>query len=111
MSIYIVPEKTEAILIRADAAWGGHNYRLIVTKQSNTFFKNEIIINPVTHECRHTAPNAERFSASYARSGYYGFRRDGHCLLVPREHVRVSRSEQHANFQNRQQGNAASCAV
>ena len=108
---FLVPEGTEAILIRADAPWGWKNYRLIETKQANTFLESEVIINPVTLECRHTAQYAQRFSASYARSGYYGFRRGDYCLLVPGENVSVSRIEPPANLQDRQQSHAASCAA
>lgn len=108
---YLVPEGTEAILIKADAPWGWKNYRLIETRQANRFLESEVIINPVTLECRHTAQHAQRFSASYARSGYYGFRRGDHCLLVPGENVRVNRGGATAHLQSGQQTHAASRAA
>lgn len=87
MESYVVPAQTEAIVVGAEAKWDGDNFRLISTKQNNTFNEQEVIINPITGECTHHAPDAQKFSTSYAKCGYFGFKRGEHCIIVQAKDV------------------------
>ena len=90
MQNYVVPADTEAIVVGEEAAWNGQNFRLISTKQENRFSDDEVIINPITGQCRHKAPHAEATSTGWAVIGYFGFRKAGHCIIVHSKDVFVS---------------------
>lgn len=87
----IVPPDTFVIVVPKDKEWGGHNFKLIQTTRMNEFDSSEIIIDPVSKTCTHYAPNAQKFGVSYAISGYYGFVKEGYCMLVEGHNVFVER--------------------
>ena len=93
MNLYLVKEGTEAMLVEATAEWNAKNFRCISTKQANTFTEQEIIINPILGKCTHQAPNAQRLSALYVKSKYFGFVKDKFCLLVPLADVYIKYPE------------------
>lgn len=87
MRAFEVPALTPVLVIRDGKEWRAPNIVNYVTRKSQTFFIEEMIVDPLGHVgC---GPNDVTIGGAYAAAGYYGFRRNGFALLVGLDLVTV----------------------
>ncbi|MCE5333746.1 MAG: hypothetical protein LLG06_04070 [Desulfobacteraceae bacterium] len=87
--LYFIRTGTEVLVIGDTAPWAAKDFRLTETKMENVFTDAEVIMNPITRECTHYAPNAQTLGKGWAQAGHFGFKRSGYCLIVESANVRI----------------------
>ena len=88
MRAFEIKAGTVVRVIKDGQEWYGPNFQSHTTTQDNLFFLEEVAIDPFGKVgC---GPQFKKtIGGHYAKSGWYGFRRDGWCILVPMGQVIV----------------------
>ncbi len=88
MKIFEIKKGTQVEVIKEGLEWWRDNFKKHVTGADHGFLLEEMIIDPVGNiGCTKRHKNV--IGGLYAERGYYGFRRDGFCLVVPASKVTV----------------------
>lgn len=82
MGMFIVERGTEAKVIKVGKDWYAKNFQNHITKETNVFGKEEMIIDPAG--INKTCPPLKGITigSAYADAGNYGFKREGWIILV-----------------------------
>jgi len=88
MRAFEVKKGTKCSVIKDGAEWTSNHFKPFTTTKDLLFFVEEIAIDPAgIVGCGPQHKNV--IGGAWAAGGYYGFRRDGYCLMVPLNSVTV----------------------
>lgn len=88
MRMFIIPKGTACLVHKDDP--GALNYKTEphTTKEENSFFREDIVIDPVGELGAHRGL-PKTIGGDFAKRGYYGFKRDSWTLIVHMNDVTV----------------------
>lgn len=90
MRIFSIKEGTESLLIKEGKQWFSDNFLSWKTRKDLSFGVEDLVVDPTgISKVAVTADYIHCVGGWYAQLGYYGFKKQGYILLVPRNYVEV----------------------
>ncbi len=89
MNSYVVEAGTPVIVVKEGDPWEKGHFRVTVTKYSNTFGQENVLVDPVSLSCDYNAPYARQVGAALSFCGYFAFKQRGFILICEVEKVTI----------------------